>query len=98
MIEGAECGCKKKVVPFRGICPSCGKAMNKVGFEHVGVILTYTILQAPPKGFEAPVKLAMVELREGAHLLCGVKGEREIKIGDEVRVEKEGELYICGNK
>ena len=95
MIEGGRCKCGKNIVPFRKLCPSCGNAMNKVEFENVGSILTYTTLHSPPEGFEGPIRLAMVELKEGVHLVCSVKGDRDVKIGDGVIVKRDGELYFC---
>jgi uncharacterized OB-fold protein len=69
--------------------------MEKADFENTGTVLTHTTLYAAPEGFEAPIRLAMVELKEGAHLVCAVKGDMEMGIGDEVRVKREGELYLC---
>lgn len=95
MIEGGKCQCGKNIVPFRRYCPSCGSAMNKADFEENGSILTYTTLYAAPEGFETPIRLAMVELKEGAHLVCSVKGDRDIVIGDDVNVKRDGEMYVC---
>ncbi len=95
MIEGGKCQCGKNIVPFRKLCPSCGSAMNKVEFENVGSILTYTTLHAPPEGFEGPIRLAMVELKEGAHLVCSVQGHRDMNIRDEVTVKSDGENFFC---
>ena len=95
MIEGGKCQCGKKIVPFRKLCPACGRAMNKVEFEDVGSILTYTTLHAAPEGFEAPIRLAMVELTGGANLICSVKDDTDMGIGDEVIVKRDGELYVC---
>ncbi len=95
MIEGAECQCGKKVVPFRKLCPVCGRTMSNVEFRDEGSVLTYTTLHATPEGFESPIRLAMVELKEGAHLICGVKDGKDFKIGDDVNVKKDGELYFC---
>jgi uncharacterized OB-fold protein len=69
--------------------------MKNAEFENLGSILTYTTLHAPPEGFEGPIRIAMVELKEGAHLVCSVKGHRDMSIGDDVTVQSEGELYFC---
>ena len=95
MIPGATCQCGKKVVPFRKFCPACGRAMEKADFENIGSVLTHTTLHAVPEGFEAPVRLAMIELEGGANLLCSVKEDTEVSIGDDVNVKREGELYFC---
>lgn len=95
MIEGSECECGKKVVPFRDTCPKCGRNMSKAGFEEQGTVLTHTTLHAVPEGFEAPINLAMIELAGGVNLICGYEGKEDLKIGDKVKIKKIGELHIC---
>jgi uncharacterized OB-fold protein len=95
MIEGSECVCGKKVVSKRNTCPECKRPMKDAKFENIGKILTHTTLYAPPLGFEGPIRLCMVELSEGAHLLCGYEGEKDPVIGDLVLINKVDDLYIC---
>lgn len=95
MIEGSECKCGKKLVPYRNVCPSCGKKMSKTEFKDNGTVLTYTTLYAVPEGFEGPIHLAMIGLDEGANLICGYEGKEELSIGNQVKVKKKGELHIC---
>jgi len=98
MIPGARCQCGKNIVPFRKLCPACGKAMEEVEFENTGTVLTHTTLHAAPEGFEAPIGIAMVGLEGGAKLLCSVKCDIELSIGDHVEVKREGERYFCEHK
>ena len=98
MIEGATCQCGKRVVPYRMICPSCGRGMDKTEYENYGTVLTYTTLYAPPEGFECPIGLAMVKLADGANLLCQIEGDIEMKIGEKVTVKRKGELFLCAIK
>ncbi len=95
MIQGAECECGKKLVPYREICPKCGGKMDRAGFEEKGVVLTHTTLYAVPEGYEPPIKLAMIQLEGGANLICGYEGEEELSIGKKVRIESRGELDFC---
>lgn len=95
MIEGAECECGKKLVPFRKLCPICGKEMVKAQFEERGIIITHTTLYTVPEGFESPIKLAMVEIDGGATLICGYEREMDLSIGDKVKIDRKGELHIC---
>lgn len=95
MIKGSECECGKKVVPRRMLCPVCGKNMTDSEFGNKGTVLTYTTLYAPPSGFEGPIRFALVDLESKAQLMCTIKGEEELKIGDKVLVDKEEDLYFC---
>jgi uncharacterized OB-fold protein len=95
MIEGSECECGKKVVPSRNLCPKCGKNMIKTEFEEKGSVLTHTTLYAVPEGFEAPIKLAMIEIENGADLICSYEGKEDLNIGAKVKIKKKGKLYIC---
>lgn len=95
MIEGAECECGKKLVPFRKLCPKCGKEMAKAQFEGKGIVITHTTLYTVPEGFEGPIKLVMVGIEGGANLICGYEGETNLNIGDNVKIRRKGELHIC---
>ncbi|UCG69933.1 MAG: OB-fold domain-containing protein [Thermoplasmata archaeon] len=95
MIKGSKCECGKNVVPQRMLCPVCGGKMTDVEFGNKGTVLTHTTLFAPPMGFEEPIRFALVDLEGKAQLMCTIKGEEEMIIGDEVMVNKEENLYFC---
>ena len=95
MIEGSECECGKKVVPSRNVCPKCGRNMIKTEFEGKGIVLTHTTLYAVPEGFQAPIKLAMIEIEDGTNLICGYEGKEDLDIGDKVKIKKKGNLNVC---
>ena len=95
MIKGAECKCQKKVVPYRNICPRCGKSMAMAEFEEKGTVLSQTTLHAVPEGFEGPIKLAMIQVQGGANLICRYEGERDLRIGEKVSIKSMDELYYC---
>lgn len=95
MIKGSKCDCGKSVVPQRKLCPVCGKDMQEYEFENKGTVLTYTTLHAPPSGFEGPIRLALVELDDQTKLMCGIKGELELQIGNAVSIIQEGDLFFC---
>lgn len=95
MIKGSKCDCGKSVVPQRGLCPVCGKDMQDHEFESKGTVLTFTTLHAPPSGFVGPLRLALVELDDKVKLMCGIKGELELQIGNEVAIVQEDELFFC---
>lgn len=53
-----------------------------------GTILSYTTLEMPPEGFKAPLTMALVELNQGAVVLClaSSNDDSEPAIGDSVEV------------
>ncbi|UCE36621.1 MAG: hypothetical protein JSW00_14040 [Thermoplasmata archaeon] len=95
MIKGSECLCGKKVVPKRDICPKCGKHMSEAEFQDFGRVLTLTILHVPPEGYEGPIMFCMVAIEGGAKLVCGYEGDRDLDIGEHVRIKKIDNKYIC---
>lgn len=94
-IEAAKCDkCQRVIVPPRDICPYCGVSAGKMThtmLDNGGTILSYTVLQMPPEGFQPPVLLALVKLDDGATTLClGDTTENgDVQIGARVRVYKD---------
>jgi len=70
---GTHCErCGTNYFPSRPICPECrrkGKVVKKK-FSGKGVIYSYTLVTAPPSGFEleAPYPMAIIQLEEGARV------------------------------
>ncbi len=91
-IEASKCSvCGRVVVPPRPICPYCGPAaeeMVSTELEPSGEIVTYTVLEMPPEGFESPVVLGLVALEAGASVLCmGCSKDKDsLHIGMKVEV------------
>jgi uncharacterized OB-fold protein len=99
---GVEClNCGKKYFPPRLICPECGgKEMKDYRFKGTGKVVSYSIIDVPPKGlkYQTPYGLAIVELDEGVRVtgqLVGCNLE-EIKAG--MRVETTFRKIIAVNK
>ena len=73
-IEASKCPiCEKVIIPPRKTCPYCGdktSEMVHMTLEPQGSVLSYTVLEMPPDGFDAPLILALVELEQGAVVLC----------------------------
>ncbi|MFX0045786.1 MAG: Zn-ribbon domain-containing OB-fold protein [Candidatus Hermodarchaeota archaeon] len=92
-IKASKCHlCEKVIVPPRRICPYCGDKtgeMPHVRLKSRGSVLSYTILEMPPDGFDPPLVLALVELEKGAVVLCfGEEIHSEgIRIGASVEVK-----------
>jgi uncharacterized OB-fold protein len=60
--------------------------------EGRGEVLSFTILQAPPEGFRPPLKMALVELEQGAVVLCLAGEEKdELRIGAQVMIDQDSE-------
>ena len=95
----SSCKCGKKVPFKREICPYCGKTMTFVEIGNNAEILTYTTLFTVPEGFDAPINLVLVELENGANLLCVCKNEKDLGIGKKGKVTyKDNKYYFLGNK
>ena len=90
----SECEkCGKRIVPPRNICPYCrSDKSTTIELGEEGILLSYTILEMPPEGFQPPVILGLVEL-DGAVVLC--LGEQELidtlEIGSGVYVQIDSE-------
>lgn len=92
-LEGAKCEtCGEYYFPLRSLCPECrrGGKLQKHTFKGTGTIYSYTIIHAPPSGFELhrPYIMAIVELDEGPRLTAQVVecDKEDIRIGKKVRM------------
>ncbi|MFW9786962.1 MAG: Zn-ribbon domain-containing OB-fold protein [Candidatus Thorarchaeota archaeon] len=95
-ITGSRCrSCERTIVPPRETCPYCGKRagpMERLDLPPIGSVQSYTTLQNPRKGFNAPLSMALVKLRNGALILCLAEEDvRPIKIGDQVEIGLDSE-------
>jgi uncharacterized OB-fold protein len=60
----------------------------------IGKLLSFTVLQTVPEGFEAPLIIGMVDLPDGTKLLCNGKcQEQDLKIGLEVIINQKDKNY-----
>ncbi len=84
--------CDKKIFPPRDICPDCGQnAKKKFEFNGKGEVLSFTVMQEAPAGFEefAPYVVALVRLEEGPVITAQLtdleteQGTRTAKIDQE---------------
>ncbi|OLS29320.1 MAG: hypothetical protein ThorAB25_16680 [Candidatus Thorarchaeota archaeon AB_25] len=100
-ISSSKCKmCNRVVVPPRETCPYCGKKagpMEQIELPPVGTVQSYTTLQMPPEGFKAPLPMALVELEQGALILCltSEHAGRQVNIGDSVEIELDTEGRFC---
>ena len=93
MVLCSKCKCGKAVAPPKEICPNCRNKMEKIELKNEGVVYTFTTSYFPPDGFKASLSIVIVELSNEARIICEGKGE--LKIGDKVLIEKEGEKYYA---
>jgi len=90
-LEGVECKtCGELYFPSRSLCLKCRRQgkLEVRRFSGKGTVYSYTVIHAPPQGFELhkPYIMAIVELDEGPRLTAQIvdcKNE-EIKIGSRV--------------
>ncbi|MGM0441706.1 MAG: hypothetical protein ACQEQC_04715 [Elusimicrobiota bacterium] len=59
-----------------------------------GKIITYTTLNTPPKGFDGPLNLCVVETGEGL-ILAHAENRELLKISRRVKIEKVGDLFLA---
>lgn len=94
-IKASKCNkCGKSVVPPRPICPYCGpsgKSIELIDISNQGVVLSYTIHHIPPDGFEAPLLLALVKLKNDSVVLCtgNISDANKIQIDQSVYLDKD---------
>ena len=97
-MQGSTCTCGKIVSLNRKLCPYCGKLMTPTELGNNAIILTYTNLYTVPEGFKSPIFLVLVELQQGAKLLCECKNENDLEIGKKGKIVFENEkYYFVGN-
>lgn len=71
--------------------------MEEIQLPPRGIVQSYTTLQMPPEGFEAPLSMALIELEYGALVLClaSKRTEEPVHIGDSVEIELDSEKRLC---
>ena len=67
--------------------------MIPVELGNRGVVLSYTVLELPPEGFESPLLLVLVEIENGAVVLAlGDKTDiADIQLGSNVEIHLDEE-------
>ncbi len=92
-LEGVKCAtCGSYYFPERTICPECRRdgKLEMYKFKGMGKIYSYTVVHAPPAGFELhkPYIMAIVELDEGPRLTAQIVDckKEDIDIGTKVEV------------
>jgi uncharacterized OB-fold protein len=98
-------GCGQIMLPPKDKCVNCSKTTEPFKILDSGTILTFTILYAPPEGFEPPLVLGLIELDLDQNdntdrkllppkLICeGRPKNIELSIGLKVKVEQKHEKY-----
>jgi hypothetical protein len=73
-LEGTVCrSCNFSFYPPRTVCPNCGsRELNLKKFSQKGKVLSYTVIRKPPSDFQncEPYPVALIELLEGAKVIC----------------------------
>lgn len=95
-IASSQCNdCRRVIVPPRGTCPYCGITagpMKRLELLNLGTIQSYTTLELPPQGFQAPLSIALVELEHGALILCLARDSKSTtRIGEQVEITVDSE-------
>jgi uncharacterized OB-fold protein len=96
-LEMTRCGsCHAEFSPRPGPCPRCGSLqLESITVPARATVLAATELSAPATGWDAPHRLALVEIVEGIRLLCVVKGKLPAA-GETVTIVRDGAVYRVG--
>jgi uncharacterized OB-fold protein len=92
--------CGRIFIPPKYVCPNCYSSnFTEIALSGEGEVQTFTTIYVPPSKFkdEAPYDVAVVKLKEGAHVLARiVRGKNEkVEIGSKVVfVEKKNGTYF----
>lgn len=85
--------CHSRFVPRPGPCPRCGStAVEPAELAPTGSVLAATQLEIPPAGWEAPHRLALVELDESVRVLAQVEGDLP-PVGSTVHVRRASDRF-----
>jgi len=88
---GTKCKtCSQVFFPPKSLCPDCRRKgeLQEFQFSGNGEVISYTIITAPPEGFEAyvPYAVGLIKLNEGTTISGQVVGDpAKLDIGKKVR-------------
>jgi len=96
-LEMSRCGsCHTGFLPRPGACPRCGSnQIEAISLPARGIVRAATELSVPATGWNAPHRLALVEIAEGIRVLCVAPGSLPVA-GDTVRIVRDGAVYHIG--
>lgn len=96
-LVGVRCmACNEKHFPPRLVCHGCGsEALESFRFTGSGIVVSYTIIQTAPSGFEGavPYCIALIKLDEGPTISAELIDADNAAIGKSVKLafRKQGE-------
>jgi hypothetical protein len=82
--------CGYKMFPKQKICPKCrSERIKTIQLPKKGKVLTYTIVQTPPRGFEyyTPYVLAIIELEDGTKIFSQLTDIEPSEVHEGLEVE-----------
>src|SRR3989344_2692037 len=88
---GTKCKtCSQLFFPPKTLCPNCRRKgdLEEFQFSGKGEIISYTVIQTPPEGFEAfaPYAIGLIKLAEGATISGQIVGDNsKLEIGKQVK-------------
>ncbi len=92
-LEGVYCEtCEDFYFPSRSICPECRREgkITPAKLKGIGTVYSYTVVHAPPQGFELhrPYIMAIIKLDEGPLLTAQIVDckKEDVKIGTKVEM------------
>jgi uncharacterized OB-fold protein len=95
-LTGAACTCGKTFLPPRDRCIFCSGPTYPIEFKGTGTILTYTVLNVVPEGFEAPLILGLIQLDGIGDR--SESGSHDQKAGDVEDSDRQPPMIVCEGK
>jgi uncharacterized OB-fold protein len=94
VVELVRCeACHSRFLPTDGPCPRCGSSeCVPYAGSAIGRVLAATELHYPASGWQAPHRLALVELTDAVRVLAIVEGNLPVS-GALVEVRRDGDVY-----
>jgi len=86
-IKCLKCRCGTKSNSETDLCAICGERIEPIEIESKGMVLSFTRLHVPVKGFPQPLGIAIVELQDDFRIMCNTRSDRVYSIGEEVSIE-----------
>jgi uncharacterized OB-fold protein len=94
VLELCRCeACQNRFLPNEGPCPRCGGTrLERYAAPGLGTVLAATELEVTAEGWEAPHRLALVEVADAVRLIAAVDGELP-SAGSPVEVRPDGPIH-----
>jgi len=93
-LKASKCSCGKISIPPVEFCSLCDARPELVDIGSSAIVLSFTRLHVTTSEFDAPLGIALVELKDGTRLMCNANSDCNLNIGDRITLTlKDNRLY-----